>query len=492
MAQRRLGSTGDARVGRGRSTEAPDADAFFAVGANGRTAFVPSRLGEHLRAEAPVATGGEELHVYRGGAYRPGGDAHLRRRISELLGEKWRRPHADETVAFLRDSSPRLLECPPLDRVNCTNGVLDLDTGKLEPHDPDFLTPVQIAAAFDPDATCPAIDAFIAEVLDAEVRRIFYELAGYLVAPDNRLQVAIMFLGGGANGKSTALGVQEALLGSPNVAAVPLHKLDEDRFATADLYGKLASIFADLDARALRSSSMFKAITGGDAVQAERKFRPAFTFRPYARLLFSANEPPPTPDSSEAFFRRWLILPFDRSFAAGDADRDLLARLTTPTELSGLLNRALAELPALRSRGHFSASAVTSEAAAGFRISSDSAAGFIDDCCRIVSDGRVAKPALYRAYKDWCEENGRRRSPPAASTPARGTWSRTETRWLRTAWTSYSGSSLRGCCRVAQVAVSGSSGSSSYFFPYASHRRKNKKLSHFSHFPPLKPLTGPA
>jgi putative DNA primase/helicase len=113
---------------------------------------------------------------------------------------------------------------------------------------------------------------------DPEVRRVLYELVGYVQIPDNALQTAFMLLGPGANGKSTFINLLRALVGPENVAAIPLHQFDDDRFATAGLYGKLANTFADLDSRALSSSSMFKAITGGDAIQAERKFRPAFTF----------------------------------------------------------------------------------------------------------------------------------------------------------------------------------------------------------------------
>jgi putative DNA primase/helicase len=182
--------------------------------------------------------------------------------------------------------------------------------------------------------------------------------------------------------------------------------LDEDRFATAELYGRMANIVADLDARALRSSSVFKSITGGDLLQAERKFRPAFSFYPYARLIYSANEVPPTPDSSDAFFRRWLILPFERSFK-GRADRELLKKLTTPAELSGLLNRSLEALPDLKARGSFSETETTRQAGERFRVDADSVAGFLDERVTVEIDGRAIKSELFAAYRSWCTENNR-------------------------------------------------------------------------------------
>ena len=142
----------------------------------------------------------------------------------------------------------------------------------------------------------------------------------------------------------TLLSLLVALLGTENVA--PSRCTDStNRFAAAELEGKLANLFADLDARALQASSIFKSITGGDAITGERKYAPAFSFRPFARLLYSANEPPPTPDSSDAFFRRWTIVPFERRFDEKAADRRLLDSLTTPQELSGLLNHGLPRYP---------------------------------------------------------------------------------------------------------------------------------------------------
>ena len=255
---------------------------WFVPGKRGGRKFIPRRAAVGLHAETPVAVGGEALRIHRGGSYVEG-EEDLRRRFAETLADDWKRNYADETMTLLRDISPHLWDEPPRDRISVENGILDISdpsAPKLEDHDPQFLSPVQIAAAYDPKATCPAIDQFLSEVLDAECRRLFAEQVGYFVTPDNSLQVAFMYLGGGGNGKSVAIGLHAAVLGRDNVSAVPLHKLEDDRFAASDLYGRLLNQFADLDSRALQASSVFKSITGGDTIRAERKFCPAFAFRP--------------------------------------------------------------------------------------------------------------------------------------------------------------------------------------------------------------------
>ena len=381
-------------------SDLPQAD----VGADRK--FVAPDYASEIASTEPYATGGAQLYVYSDGHYQPG-ERHLQQRIVELLGDGWTKRRAEEIVAFLRITSPELWESPPVNTINVTNG-LDVTTRELKPHTPEHLSPVRIAATYYPGATCPAINAFLDSTIP-DLTAIFMEIVGYVITPDNRLQKAFFFIGPGGTGKSTAANVIRGLLGSENVAAVALHQLEDDRFATADLYGRLANVFADLDARALRSSSMFKSITGGDRIRAERKHRNSFEFAPYARLIFSANEAPPTADNSNAFFERWVIVPFQRKHrGAAHCDNDLLAKLTTPAELSGLLNLALAGLDRLHQQHGFSHAASSDQAAERFRVDADSAAGFLEERCELDPDARIAKPVLFTAYKTWCEDNNRR------------------------------------------------------------------------------------
>ena len=68
---------------------------------------------------------------------------------------------------------------------------------------------------------------------------------------------------------------------------VALQDLEENRFQVAELYGKLANIFADLPNKRLQSSSMFKTLVSGDRITAERKHENPFVFRNHAKLIFS-------------------------------------------------------------------------------------------------------------------------------------------------------------------------------------------------------------
>jgi putative DNA primase/helicase len=69
-----------------------------------------------------------------------------------------------------------------------------------------------------------------------------------------------------------------------------LHRILENSFAVAELYGKLANIDADLSTDALRNTGTLKKLTGGDLIPAEHKFQRPFKLVNYTKLIFSANE----------------------------------------------------------------------------------------------------------------------------------------------------------------------------------------------------------
>jgi putative DNA primase/helicase len=240
-----------------------------------------------------------------------------------------------------------------------------------------------------------------------------------LITPDRSIQKAILLVGEGGNGKGVFLAGCIAFVGRENVSTVPLHKLESDRFSVARLYGRLVNCCADLPSGDLESTSMFKALTGGDIITGERKYENSFDFQPYARLLFSANHPPRSADASKAFFDRWVVVPFDRSFRGTERERprrEIDAALAAPQELSGVLNKALPALQLLRARGRFSETDSTGRAMAEMQQVTDPLAVWLDREVVTHPNASVTCGSLLVAYNDECARSGR----PAVSQTAFG------------------------------------------------------------------------
>jgi putative DNA primase/helicase len=243
---------------------------------------------------------------------------------------------------------------------------------------------------------------------NAEAMVFLFEFLGYLLVPSSKMQRALMLLGPGDTGKSTLLTLTEHLLGPSNVSHHSLQSICDDRFTAADLYGRIANICADLDAKSIGNSGKFKMIVSGDPMSAEFKFKDPFKYRPFARLLFSANEAPGTSDQSDAYYKRWLVLPMTRKLAREDQDPDLVESITSPEEMAGVLRYAVAGLRQLFHRGRFDPPPSMEAAASKYRADTDTVVAFVEGRCALGSEGRIGVTALFEDYRDWCTKNNRR------------------------------------------------------------------------------------
>lgn len=359
---------------------------------------------------------GGTLFVYRSGVYRPDGEMLIRQRVKHLLleqdcSEMWSRALSNEIIEFITLDVSELPERSPTEVINLENGLLKVRTRELLPHSPDFVSTIRIPIAFDPQATCPEIDKFIAEVFPEDAIPLAWEILGDLLTPNRSVQKAICLLGEGGNGKSAFLDLATNFLGAENVCHLSLQRLEADRFSAARLYGKLANICPDLPGERLSSSAMFKAITGCDRITAEIKYRDSFEFTPFARLVFSTNQLPQSADASPAFFDRWLIVPFPNRFrqTRRETPRHVLqARLCGRYEMSGALNRALDGLAQVRQRGRFTEPRASRAAVRRYQSSNDPFAAWLEEHTTASREGAVTQSELHEAYASHCRRTCRR------------------------------------------------------------------------------------
>jgi len=393
----------DLRVIDGAKRDTPEPSRFFQAGK-----FVPAILGAFVRkAHGIRAAEGERLVVYRAGCY-VNDEAGIRDLIRRYLGTTYTTGRRDQTLGWLKDHLAEVPLNPPTDTLNVANGLLAWQTGRLREHAPTFLSSVQIPHRWDTEATCPAVERFLGEVLPADALEFAWELLGYALYAGNPLHAGLLLYGPGASGKSTVVALFRALAGATNSVAVPLQDLSE-RFGMTRVAGKLLIFFADLDARAIESPGKIKAMMGGDIVSAEVKYGGCFEFLPICFPVFSANELPPSRDTSSAWFRRWHVVEMQHAIPAQDRDPHLLAKLTTREELEGLLVRAVHGLRALMRRGHFEVPESVRAAGQRYRDSACTVRAFLEDEADIGNlESFTARKLIYSAYSEWCSDTGRR------------------------------------------------------------------------------------
>ena len=290
--------------------------------------------------------------------------------------------------------------------INVRNGLLRLDGMEFRRHDPDHLSRVQLNAEYDPDARAEGFGRFLEEVIpDEEDRETLMEVVSTaLVGKQVNLEKIVMFLGEGHNGKSTLLEIISEVLGQDNISHVSIHQLIEERFARAELDGKMMNVYADIAANEISNLGVIKSLVTGEPVMAEYKGQPIFVLRNQAKLVFSANRLPDIGEDSDAVFRRFIIINFPVQFDGSRDNPNLKRELTTEAEKSGILNMMLDSLRRVIDNGGKLTHHMTIDGMRDmWRTQSDHVKRFAAECLKKADGHNEDKDDVYHAYTLYCK-----------------------------------------------------------------------------------------
>lgn len=314
------------------------------------TAWIEERI---LEADDFAVDDGGALFYHMKGRYHHRGEKYLDRRIKKLLHREglegeFSEYRCKEVRHSIKTDAPYLWKKPPADRICLQNGILDFDTGEIVPHSPEeWLMTRSLKIRHDPTAQGTAWREFLDSVMpDDAGAEVGFEVIAYLLSRARSRRKALFLYGGPNTGKSTFLdNLVHGIFGETNTRHMSLQKLEKSPFARANLFGRRLNVCADLPSEPLKGMSVFKQITGGDRMHGERKHEQGFEFKPYCHLVFSGNGPIMAPGAGEAFWDRWIVIPFLNNFSKGTASHvpkeKLDEQLRDPEELSALLNEVL-------------------------------------------------------------------------------------------------------------------------------------------------------
>jgi len=239
-----------------------------------------------------------------------------------------------------------------------------------------------------------------------------------------RCQAGLVLVGEGSNGKSVLLATLRRLF-PPEVTESIEPQLWGNVFHLAELLRCRLNLVNEMPEAELAASEKFKAVLSGDPVHAAQKHRTPFTFAPRAGHVFACNRLPGTQDQSHGFWRRWVVLTFDRVFADHAQERDLVDKLAT--EIPGIVVRLAVAAVRLRDRAWKLQIPATSELAKHvWRAETDQVAQFLldKDAMKTLWDENAhrawhpRKPRpdprwtrgkhLYAAFARWARDHGHR------------------------------------------------------------------------------------
>ena len=293
-----------------------------------------------------------EVLYYENGIYKLDGETIIKEEAQRLV-EKCTTRMRNEILNAIRvstyvdsdafDSDPML--------VSTVDGILDMTTMKVLPHDPKIAFRTKLNARHDPKAVPAKFLRFLVEVIEYPHDRqtILEMFAAALLRNAFNPAKAVILVGDGANGKSVLLRTMLDVFGYNNASAVSTCGLLRNRFSKADLDSKMLNIYGDISPRDFKRLHELNGIIIGEEVVAKRKYKKPFMVRPYAKIFFTVNYLPSNMD--DPIYKNFIIIRFSKQFKGSDCNPNILAELTTEEEKSGILNLLVGNARKLMSQG---------------------------------------------------------------------------------------------------------------------------------------------
>ncbi len=288
-----------------------------------------------------------------------------------------------------------------------TNGLLDLDTGKLLDSTPKFFTTAKPMIKFDPAAKCPLWHEKLKEVLEADQRDLLQEIFGYLITRDTSEQKMFLLVGPMRGFKGTALRVIKGLVGEENYGVLDTDGIQKSDFALQPLIGKTIAAVPDMRLDRRSGPALVKSllnISGEDDVAVNRKYATHWSGRLNVRVIIGTNDVPEFSESSAALANRLVTVVFTKSFI-GQEDKELTDKLMK--ELSGILNWAMVGLKRLREEGRFTMTKAAKKAVVEIHKAGNPIVEFAEEYCTLGADQKVVKSDLRYAVNAWLVAQGR-------------------------------------------------------------------------------------
>lgn len=400
-------------------------------------------IAKHLIAERHYAlTVSKQLAAYSTKGTYTYSPYQLASDVLDLLGNTYGTSHLANIRSAVEALTYRLgrqiPEFPAEPLANFRNGLLDLRTLELRPHDPCFLGTRQIPVDWDPEAPADRWVDWGLERMGAQQLASLEEVMSQMLDPSRGPSRAIFMYGPTRTGKSTVGRIANALVGDKGrVSGVPIQRLSEPRYA-AMLYGSVLNVCTDLPREALADESGFFNMLGGDVIMADEKYGHTFSFMNAALHLFATNKIVTVSGDPGPYLDRVAPLALVKTYVNGqnpEVEKRLLEQL--PGICVRLARAWQARYLRLQERASQEAAGVPEEnrvpswlpghpaAVRRFVDDSDRVRRFLHSVCdtgvetnpdigelREVGDyglGPQTKSVLYEAFREWCEAEG---SPP--------------------------------------------------------------------------------
>ncbi len=365
--------------------------------------FLHHDFSRYIVREEHIVNLNHVLHVYKNGIYTDKQrdiEAAMIRHLPELNQAKRR-----ETLAYMELIAEEVEMSPP-HFIALGNGIYDLETDELLEYRSEIVIKNRIPVSYDPGAYDLTTDKMLNKICcqDPELRLLLEEAVGYILLRRNELGKFFVLTGSGSNGKSTFIDMLKDFLKPENYSSLALEEV-EQRFKTAEVFGKLANLGDDISNKFIEETAILKKLVTGETVNVERKGRDPFEFENYAKLIFSANDIPRINDHSDGLKRRLVIIPFNAKFSDTDADFDpfISDKLKSDAAMRYLLKIGIVGIKRVLAAKKFTKPEVVKRAMAEYELGNNPVLAFLEEGFKIKNE---LTNDVYEKYVIWSHKSG--------------------------------------------------------------------------------------
>lgn len=297
--------------------------------------------------------------------------------------------------------------------LNVANGVIDLGTGELLPHNRDLKLTKFIDVPYYPNTAYPEWEKFLDLVTggDDELKLFLQVAVGYTFTGRTDEHSLFFLYGVGQNGKTTFTETIRRLM-SDYAKRVDIEALMQSfghgQAATpyvASMAGARLVLSSEIPESRKLNEPLVKDLSGGDTITARYLFANPFTFEPTHKLWLYGNYKPRISGTDEGIWRRIRVIPFKVTIP-NDTRRPMHEVISSfETEMPGILAWAVTGSLIWQTYGLHLVDAVK-DATSEYRSEQDLVQQFLEERCVMRADYTVKKDPLYEAWRAWCDDAG--------------------------------------------------------------------------------------
>lgn len=307
--------------------------------------------------------------------------------------------------AFKRVGRKKIPKTPPKEWVQFRDKVININNKEIFEVDKKYFFTNPIPWDFGKSEKTPIINKLFKDWVGKDDVDKLYEILAYCCYTDYPIHLIFCFVGSGRNGKTQFQKLLTNFVGVENMCSTELDLLISNRFESFKLYKKLVCTMGETNFGILKNTSLLKKLSGQDLIGFEKKNVNGFDDYNYAKIIISSNSLPTSQDTSEGFYRRWMIIDFMNEFEEG---KDIIKTIPNE-EYNNLALKVSKILPELLEQGKFTKQGSIKERMDKYILSSNPFPAFIEEYCEKDTDEFMLYGELYTEFVKFLRLNKKRK-----------------------------------------------------------------------------------